>query len=216
MIPQPGGFQFERTERQLQRVLAALVDEPMTSLELSRALFTSLSSISTYKRLLLAEPKRIYVSGYASDGSMRPGAVYSVGNLPDVPFVRKRDAKVSIYDRQMYRAMGYLQEARSVAELSALLGLQSVGGATTYIRDLRSKKRVYISSWRHGKGPLTPLYRMGCGRDAKRPKKTRADDWKRDKADPERHERIKQKSRIATQLKAAVRKPQNIFSALGL
>lgn len=214
----PADYQRARTERQLGRVLAALADEPMTTVELSQKLFMGLSSAGKYIRILRAEPQRIYVSGHVADGSQRPGAVYSLGNLPDVPFVRKSKLKGSIYDRQLARTVRFLAERHSAAELAVELNVLTPGSARIYINDLRRQKRVYISAWQHpgGQGDWAPLYRIGCGRDAKKPKTTRADQWKREKSDPDRHERIKLKRRIDWQLKAAVKKPQNIFSALGL
>lgn len=104
-------------------------------------------------------------------------------------------------------------------ELQCLLGV-SQPTMWRYLNHLRSEpRRVYVSKWTPTVGELAPVYAVGILPDARRPKpitkrKRNQMQWKRLKADRDRHERMKATARVNGAIQRVRGKPQPWFAAL--
>lgn len=104
-------------------------------------------------------------------------------------------------------------------ELQCLLGI-SKPTARRYIERLRAEQQVYIASWRCGtSGRFAPVYALGNRKDAPEPAgMTRVErnkqEWRRIKANPERHRRVKAVARVNGVVQRARATPQPWFAAL--
>lgn len=104
-------------------------------------------------------------------------------------------------------------------ELQCLLGV-SKACVQRYIVHLRSQPRqLYIARWKQGHGRSAPVYAVGTRRDAPKPAamtrtERNAKEWKRIKADPDRHARVKAAARVHGTIQRVKAAPQPWFAAL--
>jgi hypothetical protein len=107
-------------------------------------------------------------------------------------------------------------------ELQCLLGV-SKPTMRRYLTYLRSEpKRVYIKRWRSsGSGRFSPIYAAGRLPDKPEPvgmsrRERNALQWRRIKADRDRHDRVKAAARVHTKIQRTRKTPNGIFAALGI
>jgi hypothetical protein len=108
-------------------------------------------------------------------------------------------------------------------ELQCLLGL-SKPAMRRYIDHLRDpeNKRIFIAAWRGStKGRFAPVHALGDKPDAPQPTaltrhERNALQWRRIKADRDRHDRVKASARVYGAINRMRGKPQGIFAALGI
>lgn len=81
-------FKSQRAKIRIDRILAILEREQLTVRELAARLHSSKSAINHYIKHLHAEPKRIFIAGYAP-GSQRGIALYTKGDQEDAPYQKK-------------------------------------------------------------------------------------------------------------------------------
>lgn len=107
-------------------------------------------------------------------------------------------------------------------ELQCLLGVAKPT-MRRYLTYLRSEpKRVYIKRWRSsGSGRFSPIYAAGNLPDKPEPvgmsrRERNILQWRRIKADQDRHDRVKAAARVHAKIQRVRMKPNGIFSALGI
>ncbi len=211
-------------------ILRALYDKPRTIVELAEVLGTVDSNVWAYlNRMRKATPKLVYISGYVSNTGKyagRPAPVYSAGSKPDVEFVplNIRGTKTSAAERREQILALLTEKKMTTLQLAAKLHL--CGAAVQqHLKHLRDDKKVYIAKYQHpkvknpeGRGSSwAPLYAVGSRKDAPRPKKeTTSERHARLRKDPEYLAYVNKRRRLRHELAQIRKKPQNIFSALGL
>lgn len=209
-------YQKERGQRQEQRVIATLTEAPKTPAQIAEALSLGLSNVSIYTRRLKRQG-RIYVSGHQG-GIGRPAPVFAVGSLPDVEYVpKRRNVPIKTVDDRLAEVKKLLESGHTSRELGEKLHVTR-GRAQKLVQMLREQTPVRIAGWRHPghRGDLAPIYRLGTAPDAPKPRETRAQRYAKEKADPEKYERILRKRRARHHVDMAKKRPQGIFAALGI
>lgn len=217
-------YQKERSERQRARILSLLCAHPMSKRQVSSELFmhpeTASGHLTIMRRLGM-----IHIGGHFLDdksGMGRVVPVYYPGNLPDVKYTSVRERmRIQTQEHSAYRKKlveQALQDGpRRSDQISLAIGL-SVGRTRTYIRQMRLEGKVYIAKWGIGaeNNYTFPLYGLGSKKDAKQPKMTTKQYYKKLKKSVERYGKMIDKKMAADAVKKHLRKPQSIFSALGL
>lgn len=213
-------YQKERGERQKQRILDLVASEPMTAKQLAESIHLSLTAVLLHtKAMMRSAPRRLRIAGYVPSSIGKPAPLYGPGEAPDTAYDPIRKAK--LLDRVETKAAlirKHLEEAPRTAEQLGNLAHMSPSRTRFYLRRLRDAGEVYIKSWAPppGRGDLSPVYAIGSRTDKKKPKKTRAETYAKEKADPERLARIQAKRRARHTLEKYRKNPQGIFAALGL
>lgn len=201
------------------RILELLAEQPRTLTQLATATGLSLDSMYLYRNRLVAAPKRIYVCGHEATPA-RPAPIYAVGDQPDVVFVAVKKPKLpeDRKDRARRLLLELLQEDAQTAEQAGIRLNLSTSRARSYISELRKQRKAYIKRWQHpGKrGDLAPVYALGNKKDAPKPRTTRAQQYKKEKSDPDKYDRILAHRRKLYAIQKATSKPQTWLSALGL
>lgn len=73
-------FTGPRSMLRIERILAALIDNPMTARELSAKLFMSYATATLYLAHLQTNPRRVRIASYRPpEGQGRPSPVYALG-----------------------------------------------------------------------------------------------------------------------------------------
>lgn len=217
-MPRGPDYQKDRSDRQKARIMDALADGPMNTKALAEKLHLSRTIILKYLHQLGQEPRLVRVSGY-DDRHGRPAPIYALGSEADEVFVRQADrprpGRVAMRRQQIIDAL--TGSPMTCEQLSNIIGIQR-SPIRNYLAELRNERRVHISGWTKAikQGDIAPIYGLGNRPDAPKPRKSRQQRWKEEKADPERYDRIKAKKRAAYAVDVAVKKPQGIFAALGL
>jgi DNA-binding CsgD family transcriptional regulator len=209
-------YQKERGERQEQRIIASLTEKPKTPAQIAEALSLGLSNVSIYTRRLKRQG-RIYISGHEG-GVGRPAPIFAVGSLPDVEYVpKRRNAPIKTVDMRLAEVRNLLESGHTSRELGQKLHVTR-GRAQKLVQMLKEQTPVRIVGWRHPghRGDLAPIYRLGKGEDAPKPRETRAQRYAKEKANPEKHERNLKRRRAQYHIDKARKKPNGIFGALGI
>jgi DNA-binding CsgD family transcriptional regulator len=209
-------YQKERGERQEQRIIASLTETPKTPAQLAGALSMGQSNVSIYTRRLKRQG-RIYVSGH-SGGIGRPAPIFAVGSMPDVEYVpKRRSTPIKTTATRLTEVKKLLEAGHTSRELGQKLHLTR-GRAQKLVQLLREQTPVRVVGWRHPghRGDLAPIYRLGTGSDAPKPRETRAQRYAKEKADPEIYERNLRRRRAQYHIDKARKKPNGIFGALGI
>lgn len=215
-MPRDISYQKERGERQENRILEALAVQPMTTSQLSTALHLSVPRVNTYIPRLRAASK-VYTFDFVVSGSFHV-PVHALGNKPDASRVRVKDIpKPPRVEAQTIRVRDFLKTAHSAEQVALHLGV-TVSRARVYIRKLRKLGEVYIKEWlnMHGQGDLTPFYELGNRPDAPKPKRTRADRYRKEQADAEKYERVLAKRRARYHVAKAKSRQNTWAGALGI
>lgn len=180
------GYQKERGERQEKRILEALAATPMTAHQLSEKLFLSRHRAQVHLKRLMKRPhRRVRIAAYeVGCGSGRPKHVYALGGTNDVTITAYQQARIL----DMLNETSIPKSAYQIGELMNM----GYGIVKIYVRALKIAKKIHVATWIWSNKTPTPLYLIGRGDDAPKPKK-------RDLA-PRR----------------VVMKPQGIFAALGV
>lgn len=208
-------------EKQEERILDALVEAPISIYELGTRLDMQIPNLRRYLTRLMAGPIRhVHIEAFQRNQNGRPTPLYRFGNKPDAVFCPDKVRKPRQPNRthaNLRKAMEFLRSPRTAEEMGVEMCL-STSRARNYLRALRAEKKIHIKEWRHpgGRGDLAPVYWYGGRPDAPKPQETRAQRYAKDKADPEKYERILAKRRAADRVKAAKSTPNTWLSALGL
>lgn len=201
------------------RVIDALRREKMTVIEVAALLGISRAGGLVYLSRLHGA-KRIHIAGHRPNPTGRPLPLFASGPGQDAVYMPKKVRKDRQPDRRetvKARVAALLEAPHTTNELAEKIA-RSPAIARRYISELKAEGRVYIMGWQHPghRGDLAPRYKLGTRKDAVKPKQTRAERWQKEKADPERHERLLKKRRHAERMKTIRAKPQGIFAALGV
>jgi hypothetical protein len=210
-----------RPARTMSRILELLKAGPLTNLELAEKL--SLPRITVYWNLcrLLDAPRQVHVSGWKRTGG-KPFRQFALGDMPDVPFEPLHTItkpKQGMTDINCAVLVDALARPQSVADL-----VESCHCSAAYVHKYlailmrETPRRIYIKEWRRPEGPggLAPVYAAGSKLDVVKPRITQADRFQELKADKERHERALKLRQLSAARRRTRKKPQNVFSALGL
>ncbi|MGZ7030181.1 MAG: hypothetical protein ACXVG9_12720, partial [Terriglobales bacterium] len=195
----------------------SLLESPKTAKQLMIALSTGQSNVSIYLRRLKGR-NEIHICGHESSGIGRPLPIWAAGAGVDSQYVPKRHSSpVKSLAERLAEVKMLLQAGHTSRELGEKLHVTR-GRAQKLIQTLREQVAVRIIGWRHPghRGDLAPIYRLGKGEDAPKPRETRAQRYQREKANPEQYERIKMKRRARHHVDQARKKPNGIFGALGV
>lgn len=217
-MTRPADYQKYRSDRQIERILAAIADAPMTAKQLADQISVTVSCILIYTKRLMAEPRQIHIAGHAPSPKGKPSPLYGPGDRPNVEYTPKRKPKQgNRVEMQIDRVTKALATPCTADQLGAKIHLTR-SRARFYIRELRLAKLAYIASWDAppGRGDLSPVYALGSKRDKKKPRQTRAERYRIEKADPDKHERSLAKRRARHHSAKAASKPNTWLSALGV
>jgi predicted ArsR family transcriptional regulator len=213
-------YQKERGERQKQRILDLVASEPKTAKQLAEGIHLSLTGVLLHTKVMMREtPRRLHIAGWVPSSGGKPAPLYGLGDVPDAAYDPIRKAKLP--DRVDTRAAlirKLLEDAPLTAEQLGNAAHLSPSRTRFYLRRLRDAGEVHIKGWEPppGRGDLSPVYALGNRTDKKKPRKTRAETYRKEKSDPERLARLQAKRRARHTLEKYRKKPQGIFAALGL
>jgi DNA-binding transcriptional ArsR family regulator len=163
------GFQKERGERQMKRILDALQDGPLTVRQLSDRLHMAGSGIFLYLRKLREEPRRVRIAGFVRTQGI-PATLYGLGTEPDARYKRPRKVrKERAGSGQRTRILELVADyPLSTQQLVGRLGI-AASGIRVYLRGLRADNKIHIADWRRSEGNPVPLYAKGNKADAPMP-----------------------------------------------
>lgn len=218
MKPRGPNYQKERGERQEARILAACSETALSAKAIAAALNLHISGISIYTRRLMNEPRRMHIAGHASNQAGRSTPLYKTGNLPDVPCIPKRKAKLpDRVETQRNRILTAMSTPKTVKAIAKEIA-RSTSRTVTYITELRADRLVHIAGWEKpaGRGDLAPIYALGHKRDVRKPRQSRKERYKLEMQDDDRRDHILSQRRARTWKAKAARSPQSWLSALGV
>lgn len=210
-----------RPARTMARILELLAQEPFTCLDLAERLSVSHTSVHTCLNRLMTEPRQIHVCGYKRTGG-RAFRIFDLGDKPDVQFQPLHlisKPKVDMVEINCKVLIDALARPQTVEELT-----ESCNCSAAYVRKYlailmaETPRRVHIHEWRRpdGRGPLAKVFAAGERRDAPCVSLTPSQRFQELKANPEKHERALKLRVLAAARRRTRKKPQNVFSALGL
>lgn len=204
---------------QMAEMVVMLTDTALTVNQLAERMGCTTANVYLYAQRLRAE-KRIFIESYiARDDGGRPAPLFRAGNRPDAEYVRKTKPRNKVpIDRcavgieRVRAALDVPRTAEEVGNLAFMTG----GRARHYIGLIRAADDCYIKEWRHpGKrGDLAPVYALGKGKDKPKPRQSRADRWKREKADRQAIDLRNAKRRANYAVAKHSAKPNTWLSAL--
>jgi DNA-binding CsgD family transcriptional regulator len=211
-------YQKERGERQEQRIIECLMAGPKTVTTLAALLAMSRCNAEIYMRRM-HKADRIHIATYEKRTG-RPAPVWAVGQKTDAEYVpNRRPSPVRTVAERVEQVKELLKAGHTSRELAEKLCVTR-GRAQHYVQLLRKAGNVSVRiiGWRHPghRGDLAPIYRIGCGEDAPKPRETRAQRYAKEKANPEKYERILRKRRVRHLVDMAKKRPNGIFGALGI
>lgn len=111
------------------------------------------------------------------------------------------------------------QQPMTRDELQCLLGI-SKPTMRRYIAHLRAEpRRIFVKRWLRTMGLPAPVYALGSRKDAPLPRtptrtERNQEEWRRIKADPDRHDRVKAAARVYGRISRVRQAPQPWFAAL--
>jgi DNA-binding CsgD family transcriptional regulator len=156
-------YQKERSERQEQRILDALLVASMTAYQLAERLHLSRQCIQVHVRALMAQPdRRVHVVSFQL-GAGRPRLVYGLGS--------GHDAKIHKFQQE--RVLDFLTDItipQSAYQISERMGM-GYGNLKVYIRGLKKRRKIHIASWLWSAKVAVPLYLIGNEPNAPKPTK---------------------------------------------
>lgn len=215
-----GSTSKEIGDRQKQKILALVGAQPMSAKDLAGKVHLTLSGVLIHTKQMMAEtPRRLRIAGYVLGGPGKPTPLYGPGGEPDAVYEAKRKPKQpDRIETRMGQLVEVLQEGEFTVEQLALRMHLSLSRVREYVRRLRDMRWAYISSWiaPDGRGDLAPAYALGIRADKPKPRKTRAQRYREERADPEKYRRILAQRRHLHQRAKLKQKPNTIFGALGL
>lgn len=219
-MSRPENYQAERGERQRGRIAWALRSAPLTAQQLADQLHLSRDAVLLHlRRMLDAEPRQVHVDGYLPaprQGKAAP--LYGAGPGVDAEYPRYRKPKAEDrVEARIATMVELLAEPRTSGQLGELMHL-SASRVCVYLAGLRAEGRIYIKAWASppGRGDLSPVYALGKRKDKAKPRQSRAERYKLEIADPERHEDMLARRRTRYSLIKAKSRPNGVFGALGL
>lgn len=219
-MPRDCNYQRDRGERQKCRILAVVDAEPLTAKEIAEAIHLTLSGALLHIKDLMEEsPRRLHVAGHVPNSEGRPAPKYGAGDMSDAVYQPIRKPKLP--DRAEVRRTAVLVALKESPLTAEQLGQKlnlSVSRARFYVQELREQGLAYIKSWLppHGRGDRAPVYALGHKPDAPKRQQTRAETYRKEVSDPDKHERLLAKRRARYNVQKHTRNKQGIFAALGL
>lgn len=211
-------------------ILRMLREQPRTVKELAVAQKTAESNIWVYiNRMRKATPKQVYICRHKTNTGIhagRPAPVFAAGGREDVEFVplNIRGTKISMAER-CERVIELLTAKKMTTKKLAETMHLSDEAVRIYLKRLRREKKVYIAKYQNprvtnpeGRGSSwAPIFGAGSRPDAPAPKKeTYQQRHARLQKDPVYIAAQNKRRRHRYELAQIRKKPQNIFSALGL
>jgi AraC-like DNA-binding protein len=210
-----------RPARTMARILELLASGPMTRSDIAETLSVSHTTVHTCLNRLMGAPRQVHVCGWQRTGG-RAFRLFSLGDGADAPFYQKRaipKQRTDMTEINCKALITALTPPRSVDELTKVCHC-SPAYVRKYLAILmaESPRRIYIHEWRRpdGPGPLAKVFAAGDKLDAPRLRLTTSARFQELKADKEKHERNLKLRRLSAARRRTRKKPQNVFSALGL
>lgn len=208
---------------QMNRMEAIIAIEPMSAEQLADAMGCTRSNIVIYlRRLRESTPPRAHIFDYAPpvEHGGRPRPIYAAGDAPDEEFIAKRKPKQECRaTRARALILSKLVTPMTSAELSSMIHL-SKSRTLKYLKELREgeTRQVYICSWStaDARGDIAPLYKLGNLPDKKKPRQTRAERYKKERANGVQHalSLARRRARSRANTAAASPKVKTWFSSL--
>lgn len=211
--------------RQLDRIVDLIAVEPMSAEQLADTMQCSRGNIVIYlRRLKAAEPPRVHVYDHAPpiDRGGRPRPIYAAGDHPDEVYEAKRKPTLTFnrMDRVIGLLLAALVEPMTAQDLAVAIN-RSKSRTLKYLKTLREAdvKQVYIAKWSEAEaqGDIAPLYMAGNRPCKPKPKQSRADRYKKERANKEQHALALARRRGRARANRAANKsnPATWFSVLG-
>lgn len=215
-----GSTSKEIGDRQKQKILAQVATQPMSARDLAAKVHLTVSAVLLHTKQMMSEtPRRLRIAEYDATGRGKPAPLYGPGDAPDVAYEAKRKPKQpDRVEARMGKLVETLEQGSYTADQLGILLCLSASRVRKYIRNLRDMRWAYISDWLapEGRGDLAPVYALGMKADKPKPRQTRADRYRKERADPEKYSRILAQRRHLHQRAKLKQKPNTIFGALGL
>ena len=215
-----GSTSKEIGDRQKQKILAQVATQPMSARDLAAKVHLTVSAVLLHTKQMMSEtPRRLRIAGYDATGRGKPAPLYGPGDAPDAAYEAKRKPKQpDRVEARMGKLVETLEQGSYTADQLGILLCLSASRVRKYIRNLRDMRWAYISDWLapEGRGDLAPVYALGMKADKPKPRQTRADRYRKERADPEKYSRILAQRRHLYQRAQLKQRPNTIFGALGL
>jgi DNA-binding IclR family transcriptional regulator len=156
----------------------------------------------------------VYVESYVINGVGRPTPMYRAGTRQDATYLYETVIQ-SRHEKLLSRVVAELEQSpHTNRELSELMGL-SLSGVRNLVNELRAMGWCRIGGWTPAvKSNSAPIFALGFHADAKQKAKTRAQRWKEEVADKDRHQRMLAKRRTRQLIKKVRVQPRTWLSAL--
>lgn len=180
----------------------------------------SVSMAYKYIKALRAE-KRIHVKGFVANPSGRPQTIYAAGPGVDAVYPAKSVRKPRQPDRRAARLESIIvliaAKAMTARELGEAIHM-TPSRTRGYVSQLRKEGRAYIAGWQHPghRGDLAPRYKLGSKPDTPKPRESRAERYRKEVSDPDRHARILAKKRNSDRIAKLTANRASPFAALGI
>lgn len=215
-------YQKDRRERQEQKILAFIAEQPLTAKQLAEKLHITRDGVNIHlKRMKEEVPRRLYIADYEySVVGGKPGPLYAAGDKEDAVYVKSRAPKCDrknqtakirqqIIDRLTYCPM-------TIQALALMLNLSHTW-TRNYTDQLRAEKKIYVLRWERNPGTHpSPVLALGDAKDAKIKKRTPRQQYREAMRDPDKKKLYKDRSKIRYLIESKRKKPNTIFGALGL
>lgn len=162
-MPRGPDYQKERSERQQQRIIAALTDGPATAEQIGVKLHLNRKTAQEHLTLLISAPKRrVRVHSYTLTPN-RPQAIYALGSEPNITAQQYQESRVLDTLRDVSAPLTAIQ-------IAALINVSHCS-ARVYVSSLLCRRRIHIADWKWIDKKSAAAYRFGRGEDAVRPTK---------------------------------------------
>lgn len=158
-----------------QRIFKVLEQQPNLSVEeMAKAACVSVNALVSGGYLkALRDGRHIHISGWrwAEKAQAFRHALYSLGDLPDVPRPKCADEDTPLSEN-MRLVLAHLEAhpRQVIHEIVQATGLAEIT-ALRSLRRLIKRKKAYIVTWRRASscGPMSPVYQAGHGDNVPKP-----------------------------------------------
>jgi len=169
----------------------------------------------------LRDARRIHIKEFIGNPRGRPKTMYAAGPGVDAVYPAKSARKPRQPDRRTARMESIIDLIAAKAMTAHAIGEaihMTTSRARAYVSELRKQKRAFIESWQHPghRGDLAPRYKLGAKPDAPKPRETRAQRYRKEISDPDRHARILAKKRNSDRIARISKTRASPFAALGI
>lgn len=210
-------------DRARSRILACIEKKHMSAQELADAIFMSRDGVNRHLKKMRNEGL-IHIAAYSFNRKGgQPAPRYLAGEGQDAVYENTRTPnRHFIVTNRLLAVEQAIRYHHTTGEIAEKLGLTNTR-ARYYVAILRKTRPIYICGWRQLSAGIAPIYALGSKPDAAKPIRTRAmayaEKIKRWSADPVLSEKLELQRKVRSvrnRVESTRKKPQSIFSALGL